>query len=303
VIKIEAVNPRRSQSFMSKAKCLRHIPVQLTLDQFNQFILKHLPKPKRGPSCKISLFKVFNYILNILYTGCQWISLPIATNSKTGKPEIHYTRIFRIFQCWLKKGVFEKIFEDSVVSLHLKGLLDLSILHGDGTSTIAKKGGDCLGFSGHKHFKGEKTVAFVDRNCNVIAPFTKAPGNKHECPLFPNAFGHLKRIIKTLGEKLTGLVTSLDSAYDSATNRKMIFNAGMVPNIKENPRNRKKTKRGRKRVYEEDIFQERFETVERAFAWEDKFKRLLIRFERISLHHFGLKLIAYTMINLRHFCN
>lgn len=66
----------------------------------------------------------------------------------------------------------------------------------------------------------------------------------------------------------------------------------MTPNIKENSRNRKNTKQGRKRVYDEDIFQECFETVERAFAWEDKFKRLLIRFERISLHHFGLKLIA-----------
>jgi hypothetical protein len=229
--------------------------------------------------------------------------LPIAIDRKTGKPEIHYTRIFRVFQYWLKAGVFEKNFENSVLCLHKKGLLDLSILHGDGTSSIAKKGGDYLGFSGHKHFKGEKTVAIVDRNCNVISPFTKAPGNRHESPLFPDAFGHLKRIFKTLGESLTGLVASLDSAHDSATNRKMIFNAGMIPNIKENVRNRKKTKRGRKRFYDEQIFQERFETVERAFAWEDKFKRLLIRFERISLHHFGLKLIAYTMINLRHFCN
>jgi hypothetical protein len=38
-------------------------------------------------------------------------------------------------------------------------------------------------------------------------------------------------------------------------------------------------------------------------AWEDKFKRLLMRFERISRHHFGLKLLAYTMIHLRHFCS
>ncbi len=288
---------------MFKTKRWCHIPVQLTLSQFNEFIFEHLPKRKRGPEGKISVFKIFNYILTILYTGCQWISLPIAIDSKTGKPELHYTRIFKIFRRWVKKGVFEKIFENSVVLLHVKGLLDLSILHGDGTSTIAKKGGDCLGFSGHKHFKGEKTVALVDRNCNVISPFTKAPGNRHESPLFPDAFGHLKRIFKTLGEKLTGLVASLDSAYDSTTNRKMIFNAGMIPNIKENPRNRKKTKRGRKRFYDDDIFQERFETVERVFAWEDKFKRLLIRFERISLHHFGLKLIAYTMINLRHFCN
>ena len=38
------------------------------------------------------------------------------------------------------------------------------------------------------------------------------------------------------------------------------------------------------------------------FAWEDKFKRLLLRFEVISEIHYGLKCLAYTLINLRHFC-
>ena len=37
--------------------------------------------------------------------------------------------------------------------------------------------------------------------------------------------------------------------------------------------------------------------VERTFAWEDKFKRLLLRFERIQQRHYGMKLMAYTLIN------
>ncbi len=81
----------------------------------------------------------------------------------------------------------------------------------------------------------------------------------------------------------------------------MIFNAGMTPNIKENPRNRKKTKPGPKRIFNPSIYKERFRTVERAFAWEDKFKRLLLRFEFKSSNHLGLKLLAYSLINLRHF--
>ena len=75
----------------------------------------------------------------------------------------------------------------------------------------------------------------------------------------------------------------------------------MKPNIKENPRNRKNTKRGKKRMYSDAIYQERFRTVERAFAWEDKFKRLLLRFEHKSINHLGMKLLGYTLINLRHF--
>lgn len=44
---------------------------------------------------------------------------------------------------------------------------------------------------------------------------------------------------------------------------------------------------------------ERFRTIERVFAWENKFRRLLLRFERLSPLHYGLKTLAYTMINLR----
>ena len=42
--------------------------------------------------------------------------------------------------------------------------------------------------------------------------------------------------------------------------------------------------------------------VERTFAWEDKFKRLLLRFELIQQRHYVMKLMGYTLINLRHFC-
>ena len=50
------------------------------------------------------------------------------------------------------------------------------------------------------------------------------------------------------------------------------------------------------------IFEERFRTIERVFTWEDKFRRLLLRFERLSPVHYAFKTLAYTMINLRHHC-
>jgi hypothetical protein len=72
-------------------------------------------------------------------------------------------------------GCFNAIFEGTVLTLHQAELLDVSIIHGDGTTTAAKKGGDNIGFNGHKKIKGDKVVAFCDRNCNVIAPFISAP--------------------------------------------------------------------------------------------------------------------------------
>ena len=165
-----------------------------------------------------------------------------------------------------------------------------------------RKGGDNLGFSGHKKMKGDKIMVFCDRHCNVIAPLVAAPGNHHESPLLRQALPSLLRLAQSVGIDLSGAILSLDGAYDCAANRKAIFNRKMVPNINENPRGRKQTKRGRQRFFDAAIFQERFDTIERVFAWEDKFKRLLLRFERLSELHYALKSLAYTMINLRHFC-
>jgi hypothetical protein len=42
--------------------------------------------------------------------------------------------------------------------------------------------------------------------------------------------------------------------------------------------------------------------VERPCAWADQCKRLLRRFERIQQWHYGLQVMAYTLITLRAFC-
>ena len=46
------------------------IPIKLTEAQFDELVLKHIPSRKRGPRYKISKFKICNYILYFLHTGC-----------------------------------------------------------------------------------------------------------------------------------------------------------------------------------------------------------------------------------------
>ena len=119
--------------------------------------------------------------------------------------------------------------------------------------------------------------------------------------LLPKGLKALKQVAKKIGVDLRGASLNLDGGCDSRHHRKSMFNAGMIPNMKENPRNRKRTKCGRKRLFNEAIHALRAR-VERTLAWEDKFKRLLRRFERIQQRHYGMKLMAYTLINLRAFC-
>jgi hypothetical protein len=115
------------------------IPVQLSEPEFEQFILPHLSLPQRGPDCKIGYHKAFNYMLKVLYTGMQWKELPIEKDS-AGKPEIHYTGVYKLFARWADDGSLKKTFIASVKHLSAEKRLDLSLLHGDGSNTVAKKG-------------------------------------------------------------------------------------------------------------------------------------------------------------------
>jgi hypothetical protein len=111
----------------------------------------------------------------------------------------------------------------------------------------------------------------------VLAPVPVAPVNETDMVLLPKGLKALKQVAKEVGLELRGASLNLDGGFDSAHNRQCIFNAGLLPNIPENPRNRKRPKRGRKRLFNAAMHALRMR-VERTFAWEDKCKRLLLRF-------------------------
>jgi transposase len=123
------------------------IPVQLSEPEFTAFIFPHLSMPKRGPKCKLGYYCVFNLILRVLYTGMQWKCLPVPTDAQ-GKAAIHYTTVYKVFAKWADDGSLWQAFVASVRHLVAEHHLDTSVLHGDGTNTVAKKGGMALATRG-----------------------------------------------------------------------------------------------------------------------------------------------------------
>jgi transposase len=115
------------------------IPVQLSEHEFTACILPHLSMPKRGPQCKLGYHCVFHLILWVLYTGMPWKCLPIPKDPE-GKPAIHDTNVYRAFATWAHDGSLEQACIASGAHLAAEKHLDLCILHGDGTNTVAKQG-------------------------------------------------------------------------------------------------------------------------------------------------------------------
>jgi transposase len=132
------------------------IPVQLSESEFTAFILPHLSMPRRGPKYKLGYHRVFNLILWVLYTGMQWKSLPIPHDAQ-GQPAIHYTNIYKAFAKWAHDGSLWQAFLASVRHLAVEQHLDLRVLHGDGTNTVAKKGATASGTRGTNIRRGRKS--------------------------------------------------------------------------------------------------------------------------------------------------
>src|SRR6266446_2666488 len=123
------------------------IPVQHSAPEFTAFLLPPLSMPKRGPQCKLGYHRVFHLILWVLYTGMQWKCLPVPQDAN-GTPAIHYTTVYKVCARWADDGSLWQAFLASVRHLAAEKQLDTSVLHGDGTNTVAKKGGMVLGTRG-----------------------------------------------------------------------------------------------------------------------------------------------------------
>jgi len=115
------------------------IPVQLSEPEFEAFLLPHLSMPKRGPKCKLGYYRVFNLLLWVLYTGMQWKCLPVPTDAQ-GHPALHDTTVYTVFATWADDGSLWQALVARVRHLVAEQQLDISVRHGDGTNTVAKKG-------------------------------------------------------------------------------------------------------------------------------------------------------------------
>ena len=84
------------------------IPTELTKKQFTEHIKPYLSQPHRGFICQIPLYRVFNYILYWLHTGCQWEELPIAKKPGSEKKKSVSVRFFTTFPNGVMMGVFSR---------------------------------------------------------------------------------------------------------------------------------------------------------------------------------------------------
>jgi hypothetical protein len=119
--------------------------------------------------------------------------------------------------------------------------------------------------------------------------------NRHDSPLFEVAFEAFIATLKAVDITLEpNTVVNLDPGFDSKNNHTVCMLNGCIPNIKTNPRNTDK----KNSAPDPDMYKERF-VNERAFAWEDFYRRLVIRYEVKATHFLAFCNMAAALILIR----
>jgi transposase len=275
------------------------IPTSVTKGQFEGHILPYLSTAQRGYTSKTALHRIFNLILYREHTGCQWDKLPLpkTARNRKRKKKPSWQAVYHHYRKWSNDGSLKRVWQGSIMTISEQ--LDLTHINVDGSHAIAKKGGEGVAYQGRKKAKTSNILPLTDAHGYVVACTGIVAGNHHDSfnlkAHLPNAF----RFMKALGLSIAGAYFNADSAFDTVQARKVCFNHKVIPNIAENKRNRKTVKRGRKRLFNPVVYKRRF-TSERSFAWIDKFRALLIRFDRKDAHFLAAHHLVFALINLRH---
>ncbi|WPV63877.1 MULTISPECIES: IS5 family transposase [unclassified Chitinophaga] len=223
--------------------------------------------------------EVLNGILWVLRTGASWIDLPGRFPSGS--------TCFRRFSSWSKSGVFRKILETLAQDLETRGGIDLSECFIDGTFAVAKKGAQEFGKT--KRGKGTKLMVITDANGLPLAVHTTS-ASPHEVTL----------VEATINETFTvGQPTRIigDRAYDSdPLDDKLALKGVELIAPHKNNRVKPATQDGRQlRRYK------RKWKIERFFAWLNKFKRVITRYDRSIKHYESFVHLAFIKIILRRY--
>jgi putative transposase len=234
----------------------------------NYLIDEYFPKRNRGRH-RTDTALIIEGILYVLRSVCQWRFL--LTGSKVSWQTVH-----RHFVMWSKKGIFEKAYRHLVSFYVNRNKRQSTSVITDCTFIKNVYGSGCVGANptdrGRKATK--LSVMCDDRGVVLAATFHKA--NKADY----KAFLHTLTQSRHVHAFLMGKTFYADRAYDNQFCNMVIDRFNMV-----NRYSRKGT---------QGSFPASRVVVEHVFGWLDKYRRIVLRYERSIVHHKSFTYMALS---------
>ena len=250
-----------------------------------------MSKGKRGFSTRFDLGKIFKLIIKRLKTGCQWRELSL--KEYFSKEAISWQLIYYYFNKWCKDGSFRRIW----VSLlqNNKRKLDLSSVQLDGSHTRSRTGGESVGYQGRKSSNTSNCIFLCDNQGQMLSMGKPISGEHHDLYNIKETLDDILDLLNDADIEYKGLFLNADSGFDSKKFRDILDQKEIIGNIKENPRNGNAKY---EKHFDSKLYKRRFK-IEKANAWLDSFKALLVRFETLNITWRNLHYLAFSVLFLR----
>ena len=213
-------------------------------------------------------------------TGCQWNALPRCLGASSPVHDRH--------QQWVEAGVFERLWEHGLLQLNVEGQLDWSFESIDGCSTKAPPGGEQTGPNPTDRGKsGTKRHLLTDTNGLPISLLVTGANvhDKTQAEALLTAMPFLPPLPVDDHE----LHFCAHKGYDSADVRSAIGLLGYQDHIKS---------RGQEYHASQDQpgYRARGWVCERTHSWMNRYRVLLVRWEKKVANYKALLFLAYAHI-------
>lgn len=234
-------------------------------------------------------------ILYVLRTGCQWNAVPKEFGS--GKT------LHRYFQYWVRRGVFKKMWKAGLMEYDETQGIEWEWQAADGAMTKAPLGGGATGPNPTDRGKsGTKRSLLVDGRGAPIG-LAVSGANRHDSPLLGPTLDSIvvERPEPTEAEPQN---LSLDNGYQGKPGEEQAQEHGYTLHRPPKPEKQEKGKKGKKQsnwkskkqVKREPGKKARRWVVEVAHSWINRFRRLLVRWEKKTQNYLSMLYFACAII-------
>ena len=208
--------------------------------------------------------RAMNGIFYILRTGCQWCELPRCFGASS--------TIYDRFREWEKAGVFQALWKTGLMEYDKKRGINWRWQSVDGCITKAPLGGEKTGKNPTDRAKsGTKRSLLTDANGIPLAISVEG-ANRHDKKILEQTLSAMA-IVRPRPKKYNPQHMCLDKGYDYPDIRALIKSMKYIDHIKsrgDETEEKKAVPRYRARRW----------VVERTHSWMNRFRRILIRWEK-----------------------
>ena len=257
-------------------------PQFVTSEEFWQMIRPLLPKyptsPKGGRP-RTPLRNVVDAIFYCLRTGCQWKAIPHTLCS--GSTAHAY------FQEWTELGIFEQLWRETLWKYEECVGLDCDWQAIGGSMTKAPLGQEKTGPNPTDRSKQGVKRSLLTEAAGIPLGLAVAAANVHDSKLLEATIENGLEVTCWAGRPC-GDHLCLDKAYDSTAARDLLEAWSYQPHIRSRGEERREKKRKGTKA--------RRWVVERTFSWLNRYRRLLIRWEKKAKNYEALLHLAFAHI-------